>query len=50
MVIHAFGTFARGAIRHIGHNPLTLPDWRRVVHNLEGPAGEEERRRLRWID
>jgi len=50
VVIHARGTYARGAIRHIGHNTLTLPDWRRVLHNLEGPTGEAERRRLKWRD
>ncbi len=50
VVMHRRGTYARGAIRHIGHNTLVLPDWRRVLHNLEGPAGDEERRRLKWLD
>jgi hypothetical protein len=42
--------FARGAVRHVGHNLLWLDDWRLVVRNREVVPGEEGRRRMRWID
>jgi hypothetical protein len=39
--------YARGLVRHIGHLPLRLDGWRRVIRNREIFASAE---RVRWID
>jgi hypothetical protein len=40
--------YARGVVRHADHRPVELPDWRRVVLNLEVRPGNAMRR-LRWV-
>ena len=38
----------RGVVRHLGHRPVVLEGWRRVVRNLEIPVQIVTQGRVRW--